>query len=82
LVNLAASRKVIDIGVLSEGELLNKLQGYINSMCAFVLSTRNVHKELKETFANSKKIMSQYTKVLKQGQKDELTPKVHKTAQT
>jgi len=57
-VNLVAARKVVDIGALSEGELLNKLQWYINSMCAFALSTRNVHKELKETLANSKKVMT------------------------
>jgi len=57
-----ATRKVIDIGALSGGELLDKLQGYINSMCAFALGTRNVHKELKDTLANLRTVMLQYTR--------------------
>jgi len=71
--NRAAQRKVIDIGVLSEDELLCKLRGYINSMCAFAQSTRNVHKELKETLANSSIIMAQYVKVRGQGRNGDPT---------
>ncbi|KAL4082647.1 hypothetical protein QTP88_029708 [Uroleucon formosanum] len=65
-------RKIIDIGVLSEDELLCKLQGYINSMCLFAQNNRNVHKELKETLANSNRIMTQYVKVRKRS-KDPIT---------
>jgi len=80
--NRAAQKKVIDIGVLSEDELLSKLRGYINSMCAFARSTRNVHKELKETLANSNKVMAQYVKVLRQGRNIASTSKEYKSAHT
>jgi len=80
--NRAAQTKVIDIGLLSEDELLRKLRGYINSMCAFAKATRNVHKELKETLVNSNKIMAQYVKVLRQGRNCASTSKVNKAAHT
>jgi hypothetical protein len=66
LVNRPPPRKVIEIGALNEDELLDKLQGYINTMCTFGQSIRNVHKELKETLENSNRIMAQYVKVLNQ----------------
>jgi len=46
-VNKPPTSKVIDIGALSEDELLGKIRVYINSMCAFAQANRNVHKELK-----------------------------------
>jgi len=82
LITRAAQRKVIDIGALSEDELLCKLRGYINSMCAFAQGTRNVHKELKETLANSNKIMVQYVKVLRQGRNNDLKAKEYRSAHT
>jgi len=80
--NRAAQRNVIDISVLSEDELLSKLRGYINSMCAFAQNTRNVHKELKETLANSNKIMAQYVKVLRKERNNGTTAKEYKSART
>jgi len=80
--NRAAQRKVIDIGVLSEDELLGKLCGYINSMRAFAQSTRNVHKELTETLANSNKIMAQYVQVLRRGRNNDTTAIEYKSART
>lgn len=59
----SSQKRVIDISALDEDELLGMLRGYINSMCAFVKSNRNVHKELKETLANSSVVLTQYTKV-------------------
>ncbi|XP_022180913.1 uncharacterized protein LOC111041068 [Myzus persicae] len=59
----SSQKRVIDISALDEDELLGMLRGYINSMCAFVKSNRNVHKELKETLANSRVVLTQYTKV-------------------
>lgn len=63
-VNRAAQRNVVDIGALSKDELLDKLRGYINSMCAFAQANKNVHKELKETLVNSNKVMTQYVKAV------------------
>jgi len=82
MANRTAQRRVIDIGVLSEDELLSKLRGYINSMCTFAQSTRNVHKELKETLANSNRVMMQYIKVRQQGQNNDASDKVLKSAHT
>jgi len=70
-VNKPPTRKVVDIGALSEDELLGKLRGYIKSMCAFAQANRNVHKELKETLVNSNIIMAQYVKVVNHGRAKE-----------
>lgn len=51
-------------------------------MCAFARSTRNVHKELKETLANSNKIIAQYVKVLRQGRNSASISKEYKSAHT
>lgn len=51
-------------------------------MCAFAQSTRNVHKELKDTLANSKIIMAQYIKVLRQERNNTLEAKEYKIAHT
>lgn len=79
--NRAAQTRVIDIGLLSEDELLSKLRGYINTMCTFAKSTRNVHKELKKTLANSNKIMAQYVKVLRQGRNSASISKANVTTE-
>jgi hypothetical protein len=62
--NRAAQRNVVDIGALSKDELLEKLRGYINSMCAFAQANKNVYKELKETLLNSNRVMAQYVKAV------------------
>jgi len=75
-------QRTIDIGALSEEALLDLLRGYINSMYAFAQTNRNVHKELKETLANSNRVMSQYTKVLKLREDKDTRLRTQATAQT
>jgi len=67
-------RRVV-VETLSEDEFMGKFRGYINSMCSFAQSTRNVHKELKETLANSNIIITQYVKVLNQRRIKDVTAK-------
>jgi len=74
-VNNPPTRRVIDIGALFEDELLGKIRGYINSMCAFAQANRNVHRELKETLANSSILMAQYVKVVNHGRAKEVAAK-------
>lgn len=45
------------------------LRGYIDSMSAYAQNTRNVHKELKQTVANTSKVMLQIMRVRESGRK-------------
>lgn len=45
-------KRVINISVLNEVDLLNLIKGYVNSMTDFA-KTRNVHKELEDTLTNT-----------------------------
>uniref|UniRef100_A0A2S2PIS2 CCHC-type domain-containing protein n=1 Tax=Schizaphis graminum TaxID=13262 RepID=A0A2S2PIS2_SCHGA len=74
-VNNPPTKRVIDIGALSEDELLGKIRGYINCMCSFAQANRNVHRELKETLANSSIIIAQYVKVVNHGRAKEAAAK-------
>lgn len=56
-------RRTIDIAVLNESELLTMIKGYVNSMNDFAKRTRNVHKELKDTLANTGLVLNQYLKI-------------------
>jgi len=75
-------RRVIDIGALGEDELLGMLRGYINTMLIFAQNTRNVHKELKETLANTHKVMGQYLKAKSQKPSSDTGSKVVKSKST
>lgn len=59
----SAPKKVINIMQLNEEQLLGLLQKYLNSMVAFSNKTRNVHRKLKDTIANSDKVITQLVKV-------------------
>jgi hypothetical protein len=52
--------KTVNLSALSEEQLLYKLKDYIYSMYKFTSATRNVHKEIKDSFANTLKIFNQY----------------------
>lgn len=75
-------KRTIDICTLSEDELLGMLRGFISSMCSFALSTRNVHKELKETLAKSDKILTQYTYVINRERNKAISSRTTKSAET
>jgi len=70
-------RNVIDIGALSETELLDKSIHYVESMEKFALNTRNVHREIKDTIPKLRMLLTQYKKVRNQGpgNKEQITPK-------
>lgn len=57
------SKRIINIGVLNETELLNMIKGYVNSMTVFAKKTRNVHKDLKDTLINTEIVLNQYVKI-------------------
>ncbi|KAL4091788.1 hypothetical protein QTP88_026422 [Uroleucon formosanum] len=80
--SVCSQKRTIDIGALSEEALLDLLRGYINSMCAIAQSNRNVHKELKETLANSSRLMSQDSKVVKKPENKNTRPRTQEIAQT
>jgi len=54
----SSQQRVIDIGDLDGDEFLCMLRGYVNSMCDFAKSNRNVHKELKHTLSNSNAVLT------------------------
>lgn len=70
------SKRVINIGILNEAELLVMIKGYVNSMTDFAKRTRNVHKKLKDTLTNTGIVLNQYLKI-----KDS-TPKGKETKNT
>jgi hypothetical protein len=57
------TKRTIDVSALNEEELLSMINGYINSMTNFANKTRNVHKELKDTIANTGIVLKRYTKL-------------------
>jgi len=60
-----ATPRTINIGVMGEEELLKYIHGYVNSIAKIASSTRNVHKELKDTIANTDMLLKQYLKTKK-----------------
>lgn len=67
LTSSSTTIRSTNIRTRSEEELLTMLRGYINSMAVFAQNNRNVHKELKETIANSSKVMSQFIRIRNAG---------------
>lgn len=59
----SSGSRTINLGSLGEENLLNLLQGYINSMINFAGKNRNVHKELKDTLTNSGRVLTQFMRV-------------------
>lgn len=72
------SKKTLNIAVVNKSQLLDMLQNSINSMAAFVKNTRNVHRELKESVANSERVLTRYLKVRKTASKFSQPIKAHK----
>lgn len=77
-----APKRVVNIANLNEDQLFDMIQGYVSTMVKFASNNRNVHKEIKETLANTGKVLSQYAKIKNAKVKATLVNGAAKTSST
>jgi len=60
LTGKSEKTRTINIAILSEAELLELITQYVTSMNKFAISTRNVHREIKDTLSKTCMLLTQY----------------------
>lgn len=56
-------KEAINLNLISENQLLETLKKYVFSVHKFACSTKNVHRELKESLTYTANVLDQYTKI-------------------